>query len=75
MKHYRKMKWGQLILAQWEGSVAWCDGVATLASGEAAPGRGMGGDNVSWAKVKLIGSKNEENPHGQFSCYKWMVKI
>jgi hypothetical protein len=44
--------------------------VAMSAEGEAAPGGGNGGDNVSWADVILTGSKNEENSRGRFSCYK-----
>jgi hypothetical protein len=40
-------------LAQWEGSVTWHGDVATLARGEAASGRGEGGDDASWADVKL----------------------
>jgi hypothetical protein len=28
--------------------------------GEAAPGRGKGGDDVSWADANLIGPKNEK---------------
>jgi hypothetical protein len=38
--------------------------------GETAPGRGKGGDDTSWADVNLVGSKNEENSRGQFSCLK-----
>jgi hypothetical protein len=51
------------------------DGVTTSAGGEAAPGRGKGGDDVSWADTDLTGPKNEENQRSQFSWYKWTVKI
>jgi hypothetical protein len=50
-------------------------GVATSVGGEAAQGRGKGGDDVSWAGANFIGPKNEENPRGRFSWYKWTVKI
>jgi hypothetical protein len=40
-------------LAQWEGSVTRCDSVTTSAGGEAASGRGKGGDDTSWADVNL----------------------
>jgi hypothetical protein len=50
-------------------------GMATLAEGDAASGRGKRGDGVSWADVNLTGSKNEENPRDQFRWYKWTVKI
>jgi hypothetical protein len=39
------------------------DSVATSDGGEAAPGRGKGGDDVSWANINLIGLINEENSH------------
>jgi hypothetical protein len=48
--------------------------VATLAGGDAAPGRGKGRDDASWADTNLARLKNKENTHGRFSCYKWMVK-
>jgi hypothetical protein len=48
--------------------------MATSARGAAAPEREKGGDDVSWANVNLTELKNKENPHGQFSCFKWMVK-
>jgi hypothetical protein len=47
----------------------------TAAEGEAAHGKGKGGDDVSWANVIFTGPKNKENLHGRFSCNKWMVKI
>jgi hypothetical protein len=47
----------------------------TSARGEVALERGKGGDDTSWAEVNLTRQKNKENPHGQFSCYKWTVKI
>jgi hypothetical protein len=31
--------------------------------GEVAPGRGKGGDDVSWADANLIGLKNEKKIH------------
>jgi hypothetical protein len=37
-------------------------GVVTSAGGEAAPGRGKGGDDAIWADVNLIGPKNKKNP-------------
>jgi hypothetical protein len=46
-----------------------------LAGGEATPGRGNGGNNASWDDANLTGPKNEENQCGQFSYYKWTVKI
>jgi hypothetical protein len=49
-------------------------GMATSARGATAPEREKGGDDVSWANVNLTGLKNKENPHGQFNCFKWMVK-
>jgi hypothetical protein len=38
-------------------------------------GEGKGGDKASWADVNITGPKNEKNSCGQFSCYKWTVKI
>jgi hypothetical protein len=32
--------------------------------GEAALGKGMGGDDASWANVNLTEPKNKKNPHG-----------
>jgi hypothetical protein len=49
--------------------------VTTLVRGEAASGRGKGEDDTSCANVDLTGLKNEEDPHGRFSWYKWTVKI
>jgi hypothetical protein len=54
-------------LALWEGSVTWHGSVVTSAGGEVAPQRGKGGDDTSWVDATLIGTKNEENPRGQFS--------
>jgi hypothetical protein len=51
------------------------NGMETSAGGDGAPGRGKGRDNTSWAGTNLITLKNEENPRGRFSCYKWTVKI
>jgi hypothetical protein len=48
--------------------------MATSARGAAAPEREKRGDDVSWANVNLTELKNKENPYGQFSCFKWMVK-
>jgi hypothetical protein len=72
----RKMKrLHQVVLAPREGSVIRHDGLATLAGGEAAPGRVKGGDDTSWADANLTGPKNKENPRGKFRCHKWTVKI
>jgi hypothetical protein len=49
----------ELILAHWEESVTRRSSVTTSAGGEAAPERGKGGDNASWADVNLTGSKNK----------------
>jgi hypothetical protein len=65
----------QVIMALWEGSMTRHNGVATSADEETMPGRGKGEDDATWANTNLIGSKNKENPHGQFSYYKWTVKI
>jgi hypothetical protein len=51
------------------------DGVTTLAGGEATPGKGTGGDDVSWVDANPTGPKNEENSRDRVSCYKWTVKI
>jgi hypothetical protein len=40
------------------------DSVVTLVGGEAAPRRGKGVDDVSWADANLTGTKNKENTHG-----------
>jgi hypothetical protein len=50
--------------------MTWCGGVATSAEGEAAPGRGKGGDDVSWADANLTGPKNEENTRSRFNYFK-----
>jgi hypothetical protein len=48
MKHCQKMKQRQrACLALWEGSVTRRGGMAMSARGEAAPGRGKGGDDAS----------------------------
>jgi hypothetical protein len=65
----------ELILVQWEGSVTWCGGVMMSIGGEAAPGRGKGGDGASWVDVNLIELKNKENQHDWFSCFRWVVEI
>jgi hypothetical protein len=52
-----------------------CGGVATSVGGEAAPGRGKGGDDISWVNANLTEPKNRKNQRGQFSCFKWTVKI
>jgi hypothetical protein len=49
--------------------------VTTSAAEELASGTEGGGDDVSWADANLTDLKNEENSRGQFSCYKWTVKI
>jgi hypothetical protein len=41
--------------------VARSGGVVMSVSGEAAPGRGKGGDNASWTDTHLTRPKNEEN--------------
>jgi hypothetical protein len=53
------------MLAPWEESVTWCSSVVTSVGGDAAQGRGKGGDDTSWADANLTGPKNEENTHGQ----------
>jgi hypothetical protein len=57
-------------LAQWKGSVTWCDGMMTSVGGEAAPRRRKGGDDASWASANLTGPKNKENSRDRFSWYK-----
>jgi hypothetical protein len=49
--------------------VAQHDGV-TSAGGEATLEREKGGDDVSRVDANLTGSKNKENLHDRFSCYK-----
>jgi hypothetical protein len=56
--------------AQWEGSVTWHGSMVTSAEGEMALRGGKGGGNTSWAGLNLTVSKNEENSHDQFNCYK-----
>jgi hypothetical protein len=41
--------------------------VTTLAGGEAALGRGKGGDDSIWADTNLTEPKNKENTCGRFS--------
>jgi hypothetical protein len=41
-----------------------CSGVVTSDRGEAAPGRGKGGDDASWADANLAGLKNKKNTRG-----------
>jgi hypothetical protein len=64
----------ELVLALWEGIMARCGSMAMSNRGEAAPGRGKGGDDVSWADANLTGPKNKENSHSWSSYYKWTVK-
>jgi hypothetical protein len=45
------------------------------AGGEARSVKGKGGDDASWTDANTIVPKKEENPSGQFSCYKRMVNI
>jgi hypothetical protein len=52
-----------------------CGGVTTSIGEEAAPRRGKGGNDTSWANTNLTGPKNKENSHRRFSWYKWTVKI
>jgi hypothetical protein len=54
--------------------MTWRDGAAKSTGGEAASGRGNGGDDANWVDMNFTGSKNEENPCNPFSCYKWIVK-
>jgi hypothetical protein len=49
--------------------------MATSAGGEVTPRRENAGDDASWADTNITGPKNKENPHDQFNCYKWAVKI
>jgi hypothetical protein len=44
--------------------------MAMSTGGDAAPRRGKGGDNISWANANFTGLKNEENIHKGFICYK-----
>jgi hypothetical protein len=43
-------------------------GVMMSAGGGAAPRRGKGGDDTSWADADLTGLKNEKNSRGQSCC-------
>jgi hypothetical protein len=52
-----------------------CDGVTMSTGGETTLGRRNGGDDPSWADANLTGPKNEKNSRGQFSYFKWMMKI
>jgi hypothetical protein len=45
----------ELVLAPWNKSVTRRGGVTTSTGGEAAPGRGKGGDNINWADANLTG--------------------
>jgi hypothetical protein len=49
--------------------------VAASARGEAALGRGKGGDDVSWVDMNLTKPKKMNKTNVQFGWYKWMVKI
>jgi hypothetical protein len=49
--------------------------MTTSVEGDVTSGMEKGGYDVSWTDVNLTGSKNEENPRGQLSYFKWMVKI
>jgi hypothetical protein len=51
------------------------DDMTTSVEGEAGPGRGKGVDDISWVSTNFTGPKNEENPYGSFSYYKWTMKI
>jgi hypothetical protein len=51
------------------------DGIVMSVRGEVALERGKGGDDASWVDTNLTRPKNQENSRGQFSCYKWTVKI
>jgi hypothetical protein len=52
-----------------------CSGVVTSAGGDAASGRGKGGDDASLAGANLTWPKNKENSCGRFNHFKWTVKI
>jgi hypothetical protein len=47
-------------LVQWKGSVTQCGAVVTSTGGDAAPGRGKGGDDISWADANLTEPKNKK---------------
>jgi hypothetical protein len=47
----------------------------TSTGGEAAPWRGKGGDDANLVDMNFTESKNKENLHGRFNCYKWMVNV
>jgi hypothetical protein len=49
-------------------------GIVTSVRGEAALGRGKGGDDVSWADINLTGSKNKKI-HAVGLATTWTVKI
>jgi hypothetical protein len=68
MKCCRKMKQQQRAYLDFMGSK--CD----TTGGEAAPGMGKEGDDVSWPETNLTRPRNEENPSGRSSCYIWTVK-
>jgi hypothetical protein len=53
----RWSKGSRLVLALWEGNVTWRSRVAASARGEAALGRGKGGDDVSWVDMNLTKPK------------------
>jgi hypothetical protein len=48
-------------LTPWEESVARRSGMTISSGGEAAPGRGKGGDDASWIKTNLTRPKNKKN--------------
>jgi hypothetical protein len=50
-------------LAQWEGSVTRCSGMTMSVGGEAALGRGKGGDDANWADANFTSQKNEKKIH------------
>jgi hypothetical protein len=41
--------------------VTWRSSVTIVAKGEAAPGKGKRGDDISWADANLTGPKNRKN--------------
>jgi hypothetical protein len=57
-------------LAQWKGSVTWRDGMMMSVGGEAAPRRGKGGDDDSWAGANFTRPKNKENSRDRFGWCK-----
>jgi hypothetical protein len=77
MKHCWKMKQMQRTHLGYMGrkrdTTRRCDDVSRRRGGT---GEGKkGGNDAGWVDTYLTEPKNEENLHGQFSCYKYTVKI